>query len=198
MHEFALRLPTLQELCRAVAASQDPDEVATKLRHLLQFAQVLSYEIPHAGPIWRGRKCPDSRGFENIAELGAPPAAVTPANRLNDTGAPLLYVSTNKFSVLEEINAQPGDYVHLIAYSMDDRTLRSGIVGEITHVHRWGGSLLGEAMRGVVSNLIRSANPEIAKSLIFALVFHLHRAHGRAVGLPPFENIGTPAIRETS
>ena len=81
---------------------------------------------------------------------------------------------------------------------MDDRTLRSGIVGEITHVHRWGGSLLGEAMRGVVSNLIRSANPEIAKSLIFALVFHLHRAHGRAVGLPPFENIGTPAIRETS
>lgn len=117
---------------------------------LLEHAEVINYEAPYSSPLWRGRKCASASDFDNIAEVGCQPAASARANRLNSAGSPLLYVSATQFALFEELMIEEGEFIHVVAYSMSQRTMRAALLGEYTSVARWGRAMMGDAMSNVL------------------------------------------------
>lgn len=96
-HVEVLQLNILDKLCQEILASSKPSIIEKKLRYLLNFYDVINYNLSYDRCYWRARKCVNNTGFDNINELGASPASLTPAGRLNEPTNPMLYLSTNQF-----------------------------------------------------------------------------------------------------
>ncbi|WNO61609.1 hypothetical protein [Rheinheimera sp. MMS21-TC3] len=164
-----LELRYLDELCEGILKCIEPDSVEIMLRHLLDFYGVLNYEMSYDRSYWRARKCCIGRiGYDNTNELGAPPAEITKAGRMNEPKQPMLYLSTNQFSVLEEIGSKAGDIVHIIAYRQKiESKLRCAIVGEITNVHRWGRAQSSDHLGNHLNRIMNEMNFDIGRSYVY-------------------------------
>ena len=138
---------------------------------LLEHAEVINYEAPYSSPLWRGRKCASASDFDNIAEVGCQPAASARANRLNSAGSPLLYVSATQFALFEELMIEEGEFIHVVAYSMSQRTMRAALLGEYTSVARWGRAMMGDAMSNVLRGRLNAMPFEDAKRLLYIDAF---------------------------
>ena len=167
-----LELSYLDELCKDILNCIDPDSVESKLRHLLDFYDVLNYEMSYDRSYWRARKCSGRLGYDNTNELGAPPAKITKAGRMNEPEQPMLYLSTNHFSILEEIGSKAGDIVHIIAYEQKlESKLRCAIVGEITNVHRWGRAQSSDHLGSYLNRIMNEMNFDVGRSYIYTDAF---------------------------
>lgn len=142
MTHYVLPIEHLQELSQEILASSDPVVIEDRLRLIIKFYGIYNVDYGYDAPIWRGRKCSGPEGFSNLREVHYPPAAATKPGRLNDSGKPMLYVSMVQFSVLEELQAEAGDFVHYISYGLQKRHVRAAFIGEFTHVQRWGRATL--------------------------------------------------------
>lgn len=79
----SLSLPYLDELSTAILGSTDSTFVREQLSFLLDYYQVINYEMKYDRPFWRTRICPTESGFEDVGELNHPPPEHVIAGRLN-------------------------------------------------------------------------------------------------------------------
>ncbi len=172
MSSRVLPLDRLQTISRAVNDATDATEIEKNLSLVLSFHSLVNYQFRYDRALWRGVICESSCGYANIRRVGYPPPEVATNGRLNEAGNPLLYTSLNQFTVLEEIGAKPGDFVHLIAYAFRPKEmLRCGIVGEIAQVHRWGRSLSSEHLSKELTRILNGLEFEAGKSFVFTDAF---------------------------
>ncbi len=172
MNQQVLALNYIDKLSSNILESSDPNYVESNLRHILDFYNITNYDFTYDRKYWRARKCDDKGGFNNISELGCPPKHLVNAGRLNEPNSPMLYVSPNQFSVLEEIGAKENDFVHMVAYQQKpEQKLSCGIVGEITQVHRWGTGLISDAASVQINRLLNEMSHEVGKSFVFTDAF---------------------------
>jgi len=142
------------------------------LRIVMEHYGIINYKLGYDRPIWRARSCASSGGFKNIKELYYPPRELTKAGRLNEHGAPMLYLSMNLPTTLEEIDASERDYVHIIGFKIvGESKLLCGILGEITHVHRSGRALTSEDLGNHLNRILDEIDYEAGKSFVFTDAF---------------------------
>ncbi|WP_339514419.1 RES domain-containing protein [Pseudomonas sp. RL_15y_Pfl2_60] len=203
----ALQLSYLDELSTAILASTDITLVSEKLSFLLNFYEVINYEMTYDREFWRARKCPTDSGFQCVGELNHPPSEHTVAGRLNEENAPVLYLSANLMSTFEEIGASKGDFLHVAAFKQDpNEMLRCAMIGEITHVHRWGSGLTSEIIGQLINKHLNQMPHDFGKSFVFTDAFlssilkdisaqHTQYLHSRTLARLLFErNPGIDAI----
>lgn len=203
----ALSLPHLDELSTAILASTNITFVREKLSFLLDYYQVINYEMKYDRALWRARRCPTDTGFERVGELNHPPSKHTVAGRLNEENVPVLYLSANLMSTFEEIGASQGDFLHVAAFEqLPNELLRCAMIGEITHVHRWGSGLTSEMVGQLINKQLNQMPHDFGKSFVFTDAFlssilkdrsarHTQYLHSRTLASLLFErNPGIDAI----
>ncbi|OLY76466.1 hypothetical protein AU074_18410 [Pseudomonas sp. ATCC PTA-122608] len=172
MNFSTLPLEFLDDLSSSILKSTNPEFVREKLSLILDHYQVLNYEFNYDSAFWRARKCIDENGFYNISELGSPPKELTRAGRLNEINDPILYTSINQYSTLDEISAEEGDYIHIVAYKqIPDHAFCCGTIGEITHINRWGSGLTSETVGKLLNEFMSNMPHEFGKSFVFTDAF---------------------------
>uniref|UniRef100_UPI000AC34645 hypothetical protein n=2 Tax=Vibrio TaxID=662 RepID=UPI000AC34645 len=172
MSKKVLEINYLHNLCEQIKIESDPVKIREKLAYILEFYDVINYNYSYSSAIWRGRLCNDQAGYSNISEVGYPPKEFTPANRLNEPNAPLLYSSINQYAILDEIGATEGSYVHMLAYtSLKDAPLRMGIIGDIAHTHRWGNSMSSDYVGEQLRRIMGEMSPEVGRSYVYTDAF---------------------------
>jgi hypothetical protein len=120
--------------------------------------QTINFEFWSDAPLWRSRKAPTSDGYSHQAELHLPPAQLSSAGRLNDPGAPVLYLSLNQFSTFAEVDAKLGDYVHIAGYRIKaERKIRCAVVGEVFSVHRSARATTSDMLTTEINRLLTKA-----------------------------------------
>jgi len=168
----ALSLHHLEELSTEILASTDITFVREKLSFLLDYYQVINYEMKYDRAFWRARRCPTDTGFEHVGELDHPPSKYTVAGRLNEKNAPVLYLSANLMSTFEEVGASEGDFLHVAAFEqLPNELLRCAMIGEITHVHRWGSGLTSEMVGRLINKQLNQMPHDFGKSFVFTDAF---------------------------
>lgn len=168
----ALSLPHLEELSTEILASTDIIFVREKLSFVLDYYQVINYEMKYDRAFWRARRCSTDTGFEHIGELDHPPSKYTVAGRLNEKNAPVLYLSANLMSTFEEVGASEGDFLHVAAFEqLPNELLRCAMIGEITHVHRWGSGLTSEMVGRLINRQLNQMPHDFGKSFVFTDAF---------------------------
>lgn len=109
------------------------------LRELFNACDVLSFEIGRGSIFWRARPCANQQGYSLDADLFHPPTSKTNEGRLNEAGAPVLYLSTREETALVEIGAQAADFAHIAGFRiLADATVRFVALGEVNHVINTG------------------------------------------------------------
>lgn len=163
-----LHIDQLQTLVTEISASTSAAEVEKRLHLVVSFYSLINYSF-RLGPLFRARKCLTANGYTRIEQVGYPPPALTPNGRLNEAGKPMLYVSPNIFTVLEEVEARIGDHIHITSYQLKEGcALRCGLVGEIMQVHRWGRALSSEELGDGLTKILRKMSNAAASSFVFA------------------------------
>jgi hypothetical protein len=109
-----LPLDECENLFSVILASEKEKTLAKAFDRLLAEQPLFGYGFGRYDFYWRARKCCSSDGFDNICEMVYPPPPATCGDGLNDQGSPVLYASTREWTALMEIDAQPGDFVHLV------------------------------------------------------------------------------------
>lgn len=168
----ALTLSYLDDLSTAISSSTDSAFVRSRLNFLLDYYQVINYEMGYDRTFWRVRKCPTDAGFERLSELSYPPAEYTVAGRMNERNCPVLYLSANLMSTFEEVGAAQGDYLHCVGFQLrPNESLRCAMIGEITHVHRWGAGLTSEVIGRLINQQLDHMPHDFGKSFVFTDAF---------------------------
>jgi hypothetical protein len=144
-------------------------EIQNSFLALLDQQPLLNLNFGRGSIFWRGRKSVSADGYSNISELFYPKVNFAKIGRLNEQGEPMLYLASRKFTVLTEINAQPGDYVHIIGYRIRrNQATKIGLIGDLFHVYRTGLSMiLPEVGETLKNHVLSSFEYEIGRSIIY-------------------------------
>jgi hypothetical protein len=157
-----------REIAKAIDSSIDENEIKDKFSSLLDEQPFLNYHFGIGSVFWRGRKCDTANGFLNVSELSYPPAHLAKVGRLNNQNQPMLYLASRKFTAFSEINAKPGDYIHIIGYKIrKNKSIKIGLIGDLFHVYRTGMSMLSSEAGEVLNNKLNSFEYEIGKSIVY-------------------------------
>lgn len=172
MSKKVLEINCLHQLCEQIKSEVVPSKIHDQFSNLLEFYDIINYGFSYSREIWRGRLCENELGYSNINEIGCPPKSLTQANRLNEAHDPLLYSSINQYAVLDEIGADEGSYVHMLAYStIKGNPLRVGIVGEMAHTHRWGNARSSEYVGEQLRRIMMEMPLEVCRSAVYTDAF---------------------------
>lgn len=85
-----------------------------------RFSPFLGYSIkkyPKGTELYRARICNDEKGFQ-ISEMGAPPAHLRKAGRVNPEGIGVLYLTSDEQTALSEVRAGTFDYVTIGTFQL--------------------------------------------------------------------------------
>lgn len=133
-----MTLDECDSLFSTIRSGSSDAAIRGAIRALFSAYPILSFSLERGSIYWRGRYA-NAAGFKRGEDLGAPPPHLTRINRLNEHGQPRLYVATQIETVLAELNAQPGDYIHLAGFRMlTDAEVRFATFGDYFHVHKRG------------------------------------------------------------
>lgn len=170
---FPPSLDEADQLFHAIRNATTAESLAPLFDRLLAEQPLLGYALGRGSFFWRGRRCPSSDGWPSAVDLVYPPAAIARTDRLNDTGDPILYASTRALTVLDELHAQPGDYIHLIGIR-----IKQGVgvhfmsIGDFFHIFKAGFSrIAGSAWAGGVGRILNDMGVETARRVIYVDAF---------------------------
>ncbi len=144
--------------------------VRERLRELLKLAKYEGLGISRdENQIWyRARKCETPDGYSNLDQVLYPPPNSVDLGRANLRGASVLYASWNPTVAIEEIGAEAGDVVQLVALRVAPGfQLPCHIVGEYESVLNSGGSLVNSRKLEQAINEMHAANPLRVKEMQF-------------------------------
>ena len=157
-----------RDIVNVIDSSKDENEIKYNFSYLLDKQPFLNFHFGRGSIFWRGRKCDIADGFLNVSELSYPPAHLAKVNRLNNQNQPMLYLASRRFTAFSEINANPGDYVHIIGYKIQkDKSLRIGLIGDLFNVYRTGMSMLTSEVGKYLNDVLNSFEYEIGKSIVY-------------------------------
>lgn len=157
-----------REIAKAIDSLIDENEIKDKFSSLLDEQPFLNFHFGRGSVFWRGRKCGTADGFLNVSELSYPPAHLAKVGRLNNQNQPMLYLASRRFTAFSELNANPGDYVHIIGYKIrKDKSLRIGLIGDLFHVYRTGLSMLTSEAGKHLNDVLNSFEYEVGKSIVY-------------------------------
>ncbi len=162
-----LEINFLHELCTCILKSKDVSYIEKKLIFLLQFYDVLNFDLGYEHLVWRGRKWEDEIGFSNVKELSFPPNDKTKAGRLNEPLNPMFYASFMQPTALTEIGAKDGDFIQIVGSKIAKKILGC-IVGEYENIYRTGSaSLIGTSSSNHIKSLFNKLEPKALNSFIY-------------------------------
>lgn len=127
------------EVCRQIKKSNNKDFIYDGFRQLLSQLPMGFHDVT-ATTVWRSRKIDVAHpeGFDHITDIIYPPAHYARTGRLNTEGMSILYASISNHGCLAEIGAQPGDKVHVSAFTLKpEQRLHCGFLGDIVRAHKW-------------------------------------------------------------
>jgi hypothetical protein len=134
---------------------------------------LLGYAMGRGSFFWRGRKCAGPDGWPTVSDLAYPPPGETTVQRLNNVGDPVLYASTRVLTVLTELDAQEGDFIHLIALRMKQGAgVHFMAIGDFYHIFKAGFSrLIGSEGGGAVSRVLNDFGTQMGRRVIYVDAF---------------------------
>lgn len=164
-----LPLHEVNNLAKQILETNDAESLRPIINTVRKNLAIITYQYSINIPLWRARKCNDTQiGFENIDDIMQPPAKITPNNRLNNAGEPILYLSTGPHAVLSETHANIGDIFHIVGFKFrENKSIKCASIGEISRYYKWQDSTSSE----VLDKLIADTNPHDIDSLIFTDTF---------------------------
>ncbi len=127
------------EICSQIKNSKNEDFIKQCFRTLLSQVPINFHDVT-ATQLWRARKTNinNPNGFSNITDIIYPPKQHVKKGRLNKEKMPVLYASVSNHGCLAEIGAEPGDRVHVSAFTLNPgQKLHCGLIGEIVKAHKW-------------------------------------------------------------
>ncbi|PRY64432.1 RES domain-containing protein [Vreelandella songnenensis] len=155
----------LEKFRQELFNSSDPQFVEEKLKWFLSFYEPINTSLSYNQLHWRARKCSNKDGFSFVHELLAPPADLVRPGRMNEANDPMLYLSGAANTALSEIEAQPGDFVHMIGISeLSNPSLL--MVGEIVNAYH-GNALFNYSITKDVKKVINDMPPRVMKSFVY-------------------------------
>lgn len=122
-----------------ISKSKNEHFIKEGFRILLSQLPINFHDVT-ATQLWRARKTDidNPKGFSNITDIIHPPKECVETGRLNREKMPVLYASVSNHGCLAEINAEPGDRVHVCAFTLKPgQRLHCGLIGEIVKAHKW-------------------------------------------------------------
>lgn len=134
---------------------------------------MLQYGYTRGSFYFRGRKCGTTAGWPSVFDTVYPPAPRARADRLNNAGEPLLYASTRPDTVFAELNAQTGDFIHLIGLRVKQR---AGVclfaIGDWSEVYQAGFSRItaGDPV-SVLKRMMNDMGVESARRIVYVDAF---------------------------
>lgn len=127
------------EICRQIKNSNDRDVIYAGIRQQLSQLPMGFHDVT-ATTVWRARRVDEAHpeGFEQVTDIIYPPAKCAKTGRLNTEGESILYTSISNHGCLAEICAQPGDKIHVSAFTLKpEQRLHCGFLGDIVRAHKW-------------------------------------------------------------
>ncbi|EOH6036940.1 hypothetical protein SLJ62_11890 [Acinetobacter pittii] len=143
MNHDLLHIDSLKKLCEEIRQEKvNKIFIEEKLKFLLNYYSVLNFvNIKKDSLIFRARKLESNDSYDHVKELGAPPAHVTKANRLNCPLDPVYYLTHNMLCAFDEIRTVAGDRIQVMVYEPNKQiSPRLAIIGEKKNVFRRGSS----------------------------------------------------------
>lgn len=130
-----------------------------------RFSPFLGYSIkkyPKGTELYRARICNDEKGFQ-ISEMGAPPAHLRKAGRVNPEGIGVLYLTSDEQTALSEVRAGTFDYVTIGTFQLK-KEIR---VVNISELNKISPVLYSSNIESLSANtkIFRDIANEIAKPL---------------------------------
>lgn len=130
-----------------------------------RFSPFLGYSIrkyPKGTKLYRARICNDIKGFEK-SEMGAPPAHLRKAGRVNPEGIGVLYLTSDEQTALSEVRAGTFDYVTIGTFQLK-KEIR---VVNISELNKISPVLYSSNIESLSANtkIFRDIANEIAKPL---------------------------------
>lgn len=164
-----LPLHEVNNLAKQILETSDAEIIYPMINKIRNNLAVLISPYSINTPLWRARKCNDKpNGFDNIDDIMQPPAELTPNNRLNNAGEPMLYLSTGPHAVLSETHANIGDRFHIAGFKFkDNKSINCLSIGDISRYFKWQESTASKTL----DKLIAETNPLDIDSLIFTDTF---------------------------
>ena len=135
-----MTLDECEQLFFRIRGTSSEKDVQVLLTQLFVFYKTLETVVGRHDPMWRARLA-QPQPYGSAMEMSFPPASITRNGRLNDAGAPHLYLATQDRTAILEVGASSGDYVQLAGYLPTPRTsLRLASVGELFQIIKTGAS----------------------------------------------------------
>lgn len=126
-----LQIDYAVNLTDKIKASTSESFIEEGIQFILDFYELINFNLSYTRPFLRARKTIDSKPFNSTSEIYYPPPEVTQAGRLNEPRVPFLYLSTTIDTALIEIGAKTGDIIQISGYSYKKEPARLGLIGEI-------------------------------------------------------------------
>lgn len=163
-----IKINHLHQRCKDILESNDPVYIENNFKEILEYYELINFKLSgYEHFLWRGRKCATKDGFDNIQELSYPPANITKIGRLNEKNSPIYYASLMIPTVLEEIHAADGDYIHIVGSKIKS-PIHGCIVGEFTNVHRTGkGLMLSSQEENIIKNIFSKLPQHALSSFLY-------------------------------
>ena len=131
-------LDTCDKILESLEATTSMEEQSALIDRLVAAHQTVNMKMLRGSIYWRARRCGPG-GFNNKSEVSYPPPHLADAQRLNDKGQPVLYLSPGRETALTEIGATAGETIHLAGFRVrPNEGLRVASIGEWHHVHKLG------------------------------------------------------------
>ena len=151
-----LEIESLKKLCQFIECElTDYDAVNKSLEILIEHYNILNATYELNGPLFRARKI-NSNPFNHVRELSAPPAEITPANRLNLANDPVMYLAQNMLSAFDEIHAKDNNIIQLMIYETELKySPKVALIGEIKSVFRTGKAIYSDMIADHINQTLK-------------------------------------------
>ena len=151
-----LEIESLKKLCNAIESETNDYQIVNQnLELLLDHYSILNAKYELKTQLFRARQI-TNENFNYVKELAAPPAKLTPANRLNLANEPVLYLTQHMLSAFDEINSQANDIIQLMIYDCDlIHSPNVAFIGEIKNVFKSGKAIHSDVLAKHISKTLK-------------------------------------------
>lgn len=155
-----LEIEALKKLCFSIE-NEIHDEALVKhnLEFLLKFYSILNATLTASSDKlhFRARKLINCNSYNFSQELFAPPAHLTPVNRLNEANEPVMYLTNNMLSAFDEINIREQEHVQVMVYTSNKAfSPNVAFIGEVRKVFKTSQSSYSPEMTKFLFNKLEA------------------------------------------
>lgn len=162
--KFILDLDYMHDLAEKIKSSHSEEHVRDGLKYALQFYDIINFDFKYERSLVRARVADDENGFNNTSEIYYPPHHLTNVGRVNDKGAPVLYLSLTVDVALAEVGAKEGDIVQVSAFEPVNKPVRLGVIGEKYKASRGNNNFLPQDASDILLEVVKKLEKEDRKT----------------------------------